>query len=101
MDCTLTADGETLRVSLTGQLIYSDTDPFADLLEKFRQMRLSNCVVDLHRLEHIDSSGLRMLLLTYDVCRENGAELSILGAHGQVAEMLRHSRFDTIVTLVV
>ena len=99
MNCDVTTKDGTIRITLAGQLIFSDTAPFADVLGQLKAAAASTCTVDLTRLEHIDSSGLRMLLLVHDACRDGNISLIFAGADGQVREMLLHSRFDTIVTI--
>ena len=99
MQCAISVSDDHVTVTLKERLIYSDTVEFSPLLEQVRHHGKPACVVDLQQLEHIDSSGLRMLLLLHDVCRDLGARLSFKTAEGQVRTMLMHSRFDTIVTI--
>ena len=99
MQCQVTVDGNQMRIALVGQLIYSDTAAFADVLQQAKTERPQTCLVDLGGLEYIDSSGLRMLLLIYGLCRDQGAQLTFAGAAGQVQEMLLHCRFETIVSI--
>lgn len=99
MDCNLAEKNGTLTITIAGQLIFSDTAPFAGILGQIRKAGVGSCLVDLSRLDHIDSSGLRMLLLVYDACRAAGAMLEFRGSKGQVRDMLLHCRFETIVTI--
>jgi anti-anti-sigma factor len=100
MRCQVMAGEGRITIQVSGQLIFSDTAAFADILQQLRSGTPKSCVVDLSELERIDSSGLRMLLLVHDVCRESEAELQFYRVKGQVRDMLLHSRFDTIVPLV-
>jgi len=88
-----------MSIQIKEQLIYSDTSQFATVIQKVKETDVKTCAVDLNDLTHIDSSGLRMLLLLYDACKEKNASLALSGAKGQVKEMLLHCRFDTIVTM--
>ncbi len=99
MQCSVTTSDDSVNLTFSKRLIYSDTAGFAPLLEQVKKHGLPNCAVDLKELEHIDSSGLRMLLLLHDVCRDIGAQLVFKTTQGQVHTMLMHSRFDTIVTI--
>jgi anti-anti-sigma factor len=88
-----------VNIQIKEQLIYSDTAQFSSVIQKIKEADAKKCSVDLHMLDHIDSSGLRMLLLLYDACKDKNAALSLSGAKGQVKEMLLHCRFDTIVAM--
>jgi anti-sigma B factor antagonist len=91
--------GKSLTLTLKEKLIFSDTAKFAAIIQKVKDSDIDSCVVALRGLDHIDSSGLRMLLLLHDACKEKNTRLQVKGAQGQVKEMLLHCRFDTIVTL--
>lgn len=99
MQHELNLNGKDLRLSVSDQLIYSDTAKFSSIIQKVKETELTSCVVELQRLDHIDSSGLRMLLLLHDACKEQGAKLRLAGSKGQVKEMLLHCRFETIVQM--
>ena len=99
MQCTISASNDQAHVTLKERLIYSDTAEFASVLEQVRQHGMPSCIVDLQELDHIDSSGLRMLLLLHDACRDLGAHMIFKTKDGQVRTMLMHSRFDTIVAI--
>ena len=99
MQCQMTTEKDRVRVGFSGQLIFSDTAAFADILKQITAAGAKFCVVDLLELEQIDSSGLRMLLLVHDLCRDNGLTLEFHRPVAQVRDMLFHSRFDTIVTI--
>ena len=99
MQCSVIPTDDHVTVALTARLIYSDTPAFSPVLDQLRSLGRPSCTVDLSDLEHIDSSGLRMLLLLHDVCRDLGSSLTFKTKEGQVHTMLMHSRFDTIVTI--
>ena len=99
MQSSITTADNHVTICLKERLIYSDTTAFSPLLDQLRSLGKSGCTVDLQQLEHIDSSGLRMLLLLHDVCRDLGSNLIFKTSAGQVHTMLMHSRFDTIVTI--
>ena len=52
--------------------------------------------VDLSQTEYIDSAALGMLLLLRRHCRDSGRVVSLTGAHGMVAGVLRIAKFDTL-----
>ena len=91
---------DAVTIAIGGQLIYSDTSNFTEILKRVEETVGAACILDLAGLEHIDSSGLRMVLLLHDACKERGAALTIKFAKGHVREMLFHCRFETIVDIV-
>jgi len=99
MQCSVTTTDDHVTITLKQRLIFSDTAAFSPILDQVKNHGFPECTVDLQGLDHIDSSGLRMLLLLHDVCRDIGANLTFKKAQGQVQTMLMHSRFDTIVTI--
>jgi len=52
--------------------------------------------VDLSETDYIDSAALGMLLLLRRQCRDTGRVVSLTGARGMVAEVLRIAKFDTL-----
>jgi anti-anti-sigma factor len=88
-----------MNIILKGQLNYLDMAKFSTILPGIKTAKFSECVVDLSNLNSMDSTGLRILLLIIELCRSNGANLVFRKASGQVAELLMHSKFDTIVRL--
>jgi anti-anti-sigma factor len=99
MQLEINQTNRNMMIVLREQLIYSDTSKFSAVLQQVKGAAIDSCVVDLSGLDHIDSSGLRMLLLLHDACKECNAALTFSQARGQVRDMLLHSRFDTIVRI--
>ena len=99
MDHSIEIAKDVMTIGLKGRLIYSDTAAFAAVIARIRDETIKQCTLDLAGLDHIDSSGLRMVLLTHDACRDKGATLSIRGARGSVRDMLLHCKFDSILQI--
>lgn len=99
MQHEINLQGKDLEITMKHQLIYADTTKFSAVIQKVRETDIASCVVNLAGLEHIDSSGLRMVLLLHDACKEKSAPLRLSGSRGQVRDMLLHCRFETIVQI--
>ena len=56
-------------------------------------------VVDLSGLDLITSAGLRVLMQTKKALSEAGAGLVVTGVLGTVADVIRVSRLDTLLTI--
>ena len=61
----------------------------------------SHYVLDMGRLEYLDSAALGMLLKFKEHLGGNGKKITILAGQGVVADVLRVSRFDQIFDLKV
>jgi anti-anti-sigma factor len=99
MQIEIKSANREMTIAVREQLIFSDTAKFSTVIQQVKEADIESCVLDLSHLDHIDSSGLRMLLLLHDACKEAEAKLSIVNAHGHVKDMLIHCRFDTIVRM--
>ena len=99
MDYSIAYNGNQATVSLKGSLIFTDTPHFSVVLDDLQKDGIDKCVMDLRGLDHIDSSGLRMMLLVHDVCRDKGRALTFLVVAGFVYNTLLHFKFDTIVDI--
>jgi anti-anti-sigma factor len=91
--------GDGFQIDIGGQLIYSDSIAFGDILRTLHDGEFNDCIVRLGDLDHIDSSGLRMLFLLYETCQDRQSSLTIREARGKVHDMLLHCRFDTLVAI--
>ena len=100
MQCRIAAENDQISIALSGLMTFSDSTAFVKVLEQVKTSAAQSCLIDLSELEFIDSTGLRMLLLIHDLCRDSDIKLSFKGATGRVHEMLLQCRFETIVTIV-
>jgi anti-anti-sigma factor len=56
-------------------------------------------VIDLSKLEFIDSAGLGMLLIARDEAKKAGRNLTLRGPQGQVKRTFSATKFDTLLTI--
>ena len=99
MDYSILNNDSQVTISLKGALIFSDTPAFSVVLDDIQKSAAEKCIVDLRELEHIDSSGLRMMLLVHDKCHEKQQALTFRTKDGFVHKALLHTKFDTIVDI--
>ena len=78
-------------VELFGELDLSCEDQFEKAVDTVQSGRL---VIDLRALTFIDSSGLRMLLRTWQRSHRDGFTLEIVGVRDQVARVFRITGLD-------
>ena len=94
MQCTYT-DGDT-TVSITGKLTFADRTLFREMLTRLMEAKVKSTVVNLSRLEMIDSAGLGMLLIARDESTKLQRSLVLSGPAGQVKRMFDLSKFETL-----
>jgi len=59
-----------------------------------------NVVIDIRNVNFNDSSGIGAIVFLFKRLRALGKSLSIIGAHGQPLEIMRHLRVDKTITVV-
>ena len=65
-------DGDTHILELLGELDIAGAPALDEELERVEATDALSIVVDLRGLEFIDSTGLRLLVMAADRCRDNG-----------------------------
>jgi anti-sigma B factor antagonist len=73
--CDVARDGETLRITLTGEL---DLARAAEVEPVLRGDGARQRVLDLRELTFMDSSGLRLILSAHAAARRDGTILEIV-----------------------
>jgi len=93
-------DADSMSIRLEGELDLACEDSFrAAVASRMASWRPSTVIVDLRELTFIDSCGLRMLLGLDAAAREEGFELTLVRADGQVRKVLRITRLDRLLPL--
>jgi len=81
----------------SGELDYADCEPFRRQVERVLSARPPACIVDLSRIEYLDSSGLGLLLRLYREYTASGGHL-VLIASPVVEGILEITRLDELFT---
>jgi anti-anti-sigma factor len=87
------------RVSISGDLTFIDHAAFKTMATRLLAKQGKPIVIDLARLEFIDSAGLGMLLIVRDETDKAGRSLVLRGPCGQVKRMFDVTKFDTLFTV--
>ena len=88
-------------VSPSGELDMSNGEVLEEAIDKARQGGATTLIVDLRDLSFMDSSGLRLLLDTWNESKLSDRRLSIVVAKtGLVRRVLEISGCDTILPVV-
>ncbi len=97
MQCNF--DDVSATATLTGEFTFADHGVFRTMIGKLVKAKDPTCVLDLSRLEFIDSAGLGMLLIARDEAKKANHALVLRHPTGQVKRMLEISKFGTQLTI--
>ena len=100
MDMVSHRDGNSLQVSLTGKLTFSDNSAFQSVTELQENGKVKQIDLHLEHLEYIDSSGIGMLLVLKEKCDAIGATMTLSSPRGQVAKILRIACIDRVIPIL-
>ncbi len=90
--------GNTLKVSVSGELDLKVADRFREALDTYLDRHPgSNLLLDLSRVNFIDSSGLGVILGRYKRLSKGGRVMVISGAKPQVRRILELSGIMKII----
>jgi HptB-dependent secretion and biofilm anti anti-sigma factor len=92
-------DDEDARVSISGEFTFTDHTAFKAIAGRLFEKQGKPIVIDLAKLEFIDSAGLGMLLIVRDEADKAGRRLILRGPCGQVKRMFEVTKFDTFFTV--
>jgi anti-sigma B factor antagonist len=84
-------------IELLGELDLSCEGRFGKAVDTVRSGRL---VLDLRRLTFIDSTGLRLIIRTWERSRADGFDLKIVGGEDQVAKIFQVTGLDNTLPIV-
>jgi anti-anti-sigma factor len=91
---------EDASVFLSGELTFTDNVAFREVADRLFKASDRPLVMDLSKLEFIDSAGLGMLLIAREEAGKANRALSLRGPQGQVERMFSVTKFNTLFTIV-
>ncbi len=84
------------EAEISDKLTSSDLSEFRELLSGIKQSTCKAIVLDLSKLEWIDSAGLGMLILAKELAEKEELELVLRSPRGHVKSLLELGRFEKI-----
>lgn len=96
MEYQVTPNGESVTVTLSGRLTFSDAAAFPKLLSAIDRPGLTLCEFDMAALDFIDSTGMSLLIHAYDQARESGFAVRLRSAGGSVRSALERAGFPAL-----
>ncbi|MEA2428608.1 MAG: anti-sigma factor antagonist [Thermoleophilaceae bacterium] len=99
-DVTIEERGETVHVTLRGELDISSAPRLEDDLRRVEAEGPPLLILDLGKLDFMDSTGLRLLIAADSRAREAGRRLVIGQGNEMVQRVLRLTRLDERLEIV-
>ena len=92
-------DGKDARVAISGEFTFTDHAAFKEIATRLLATQERSIVIDVSKLEFIDSAGLGMLLIARDEVGKANRSLVLRGPTGQVKRMFAVTKFETLFTI--
>lgn len=100
MENVTVTDGSTLRIDLSGTLTVNDHSKFRSLIQSDDCAGKSLIVLNMEKIEFIDSAGMGMLLFATKASQDASWSLRILNPTGQVQKMIELAKLDKMLDVV-
>jgi anti-anti-sigma factor len=97
---TVTADGQTVRVVLKGELDLAGVDRVEQAFEQAESMPVALVVLDLAELTFVDSTGLETMLRAARRARETGRRLVVTRPSPYLRKLLQMTAIDQALDIV-
>ena len=97
MDYNITQENNKKVIALSGRFTFNDNETFRSIIEEISTSAPTPCILDMQKLEFIDSAGLGMLFLASDTASGNQVKITMRNTQGPVKRMLDISQFSEII----
>jgi anti-sigma B factor antagonist len=100
LSVSVEADGDAVKLAARGEMDLATADVVDRELVKAEASDARRIILDLSGVEFIDSSGLKVLVHAARRSDSDSNRLAVMPGTGQVAEMLRLTGIEKLLTLV-
>lgn len=98
MEYRIEANGGETKVTFSGDITFSENVSFRQILKELADSDVESCVFDLTDVGMVDSAGLGMFLIAKEQADTAGWALSVMGAQGHVASMLKLTKLSDLLS---
>ncbi|WP_326908573.1 STAS domain-containing protein [Sedimentibacter sp. MB31-C6] len=92
--------GHELFIKLNGDLDHHSSESIRDIIdEKIKDEKYKKIVIDLKKLDFIDSSGIGFVIGRYKVIRKRNGVIEIINASKKVRKILDMSGIGKIINI--
>ena len=99
MDYTVTKNGNECVIKINGPLKASGQGDFKTLLAEYTATGASKCRIDLSQVDHIDSTGLGLLLMLQDSAKKANGSVILANPQEAARHAFELARFDELFTM--
>lgn len=92
----LELDKDVALAAISGEFTFADHGTFKQMMTALFHSESAPIVIDMSRLDFIDSAGLGMLLLVRDEANKAARQLILRGPRGQVKRMFDLTKFESL-----
>jgi anti-anti-sigma factor len=96
MDYRINNNDGKAQVVFTGDITFSENVSFRQLLKDISEQNIQSCEFELSGVDMVDSAGLGMFLIAREQAETAGWKLSVAGAQGHVASMLKLTKLSDL-----
>lgn len=89
-------EGQDFVASIAKSFTHRDYYGFVELLEQVASSGAKRLVIDFEQLSIIDSDGVGLLLMAFDMVRRRDVSVHVRNARGRVRNVLLNSRLDEL-----
>ncbi|WP_417796316.1 STAS domain-containing protein [Terasakiella pusilla] len=97
MKYSLQESDSVVTVQLTGELTVTDEEEFRLLSQKAIETSGAKCIVDVTKLDFLDSAGLGLILVLKEMCEELGKTVTLRIGQSPVRDIMEISEFDSLI----
>lgn len=97
MEHNAISSGDSLELTLAGKFTFADNKIFNSIMDEIASYK--KIIIDLAKVEFIDSAALGILLLVRDKCDKTSTNLLLRNPKGQVKQMFDISRFGDLFSI--
>lgn len=96
----LNKKGNNIEVIISGQITYKDYDDLMNATSFLNDEQTKKCVINLTRVDFIDSIGFGMFLSLNELAEKNHKIFIIKGAKGMVKRVIEAIKFDEVIKVI-
>jgi anti-sigma B factor antagonist len=87
-------------LELTGKIsLGRESQRIETLVQDLLRQEQKKIILDISRVDHLDSTGIGILAYCYGTVNRSSGELRIAGASGKVLHLLQITRLDSVLPL--
>jgi len=93
-------EGDQITLYVSDEMKFDDRTAFWEVQKEFMQPEFRTLVINMERLNFIDSAGVALLLNANDQLTGTNKKIILKHPQGQVNQVFRMSKFDDLFTVI-